>query len=122
MMEDKDIHAAVTKALEEDFPPESLKRPLEFKPPPKPQPQSLIEQFMQLEKISATMRDRIRRENLRLMADYDRQVASIHADYERQLSDATARLEQERQEALRKNSEETSARLRELDRMTGRLA
>ena len=82
---------------------------------------TLTEQWAMHENIERELRERIRKEGLRIIAEHDRRWSEIKHDYANRISEAVARLEQERDEELNKLVESYRIKNRELHLLTQRI-
>lgn len=82
---------------------------------------SLADQWTTLEKIDRELRDRIRKERVSIIAEYDRSVVEIENLYAEKISNAIAELEQEKKNELRDLVDRVSVKLREHDLLTKRM-
>ena len=62
--------------------------------------QSLTQQWSKLERIESELRDRIRRERLKLVSDYESRVLAIQNDFASKISEEVSRLEKLRDHEL----------------------
>jgi hypothetical protein len=67
------------------------------------------------------LRDRIRKERVSIIAEYDRSVVEIENLYAEKISNAIAELEQEKKNELRDLVDRVSVKLREHDLLTKRM-
>jgi hypothetical protein len=87
-----------------------------------PKKDTLLGQWTMLERIETELRARIRREELAIKADYDREFARLNSLYDQRISDSVAALEAERRLKLRDLVDATADRLRDHDTLRrGRL-
>jgi hypothetical protein len=87
-----------------------------------PKKDTLLGQWTMLERIQTELRARIRREELAIKADYDREFARLNSQYDQRISDSVAALEAERRLKLRDLVDATADRLRDHDTLRrGRL-
>jgi hypothetical protein len=82
---------------------------------------TLMEQWDMHEKIGHELRERLRKEKLKILADHDHQWSQIKHDYAQRISEAVAKLESEREDELRKLVEAYQQRIREVDLLTQRM-
>jgi len=109
-MED-DVEQAIEQAVEETVKP--------F--PPRHHTATLTTQWETLARYDRELRDRVRRERLALVAEYERLATETKADFDRRADDAIARLEVERMAALRILRDDMEAKLREHDLLSQRM-
>lgn len=112
-MNDTTMERGLSQVLEQE-----LTRKSDLKPP---KPASVDEQLLQFERIEKTILNRLRTEQLAIIAEYEQSKTEIRSEYERKASDAVAKLHEERDQALFNIGEKTAKRLHELTRMSERV-
>ena len=82
---------------------------------------SLADQWTTLEKIDRELRERIRKERISIIAEYDRNVVEIENLYAEKISNTVAAIEQEKKNELRELVDKVSEKLRDHDMLTKRM-
>jgi hypothetical protein len=110
LMEDA-VEQAVEQAVEETVKP--------F--PPRHHTATLTTQWETLARYDAELRNRVRRERLEIVAEFERLATEAKGDFDRRVDDALAQLEAQRTTALRVLRDQMEARLREHDLLSQRM-
>jgi hypothetical protein len=113
--QEKAIEDAVEKAVDQAV--QETVKPF----PTRHHTQTLSTQWETLARYDRELRDRVRRERLALVAEYERLATETKADFDRRADDAIARLESERMAALRILRDDMEAKLREHDLLSQRM-
>jgi hypothetical protein len=119
-MDDKAFERDLEQKLEQtlgDIKPQG--KPVQLRPIG--QPMTVDDQLVQLERISRSLRDRVRTERLEVIAEYERNTAQLRADCDRKISDYAAQARDERDQELRRLAEATGMRLHQLDKLSDRV-
>ena len=109
--QEKEIEEAVEAAVEE-----SVKQ---F--PARHHTATLATQWETLGRYEQELRDRVRRERLAIVAEYERLVTETNADFERRLDDAMSALSKQRLTALRTLRDKMEDKMREHDLLSQRM-
>jgi hypothetical protein len=82
---------------------------------------TLSTQWETLARYERELRDRVRRERLAIVADFERLATETKGDFDRRIDDAVVQLEVQRNTALRVLRDQMEARLREHDLLSQRM-
>lgn len=81
---------------------------------------TLADQIAQYERISRTIEEKIRKEQMTIRNDYDLKWVEVNTAYAARISEATAKLEKDRDTELLALTETASRKLHELEQMARR--
>ena len=121
---------AAENALEQQI-GDILGKNLETRPETRPEPQrprvvqreaTLSEQWSTLEKIDRELRERIRKERLAIVSQFDTAVVEIENTYREKIENSVALLEQQKKDALADLAHQTAQKLREHDLLNQRMS
>ena len=113
--EDNELENAIGNAMTE------VKTPTpSLKPVPK-QELTLSQQWGKLEAIETELRDRIRREKLKIISDYEASSLAIQSQFSAKISEEVARLEKLRDQELLNLGNATHDKLHEHDLLIKRM-
>lgn len=82
---------------------------------------TLSTQWETLARYERELRDRVRRERLAIVAEFERLATETKGDFDRRIDDAVTQLEVQRNTALRVLRDQMEARLREHDLLSQRM-
>jgi hypothetical protein len=111
---EKDMEKALDGAIKETARATATVRPLNASA-------SLTEQWTRLELVERELRERIRRERLTLVHEYERRRLEISSDYEKKIGEEVSKLERARDNELAALTEEVERKVREHELLTKRM-